>query len=68
MLILVKLLAKYDRIIYALGSVHEKFAIWIKAIPKSLKRRNSQLISSKLKQAFLIDSDAEVFMYVYSMY
>ena len=31
-------------------------------------RWKEQLISSKLKQAFLIDSDAEVFMYFYSMY
>ena len=29
--------------------------------------RARPLISSKLKQAFLIDSDAELFMYFYSM-
>ena len=31
MLILVKLLAKYVIIIYALGSVNEKFDVWVKA-------------------------------------
>ena len=36
MLISVKLLTKYAIIIYALGSVHEKFGVWIKAVPKSL--------------------------------
>ena len=36
MLILVKLLAKYAIIIYALGSVHEKFGVRIKPVPKSL--------------------------------
>ena len=43
MLISVKLLTKYAVVIYALGSVHEKFGIWIKAILKSLQRQNSQL-------------------------
>ena len=42
MLISVKLLTKYVIIIYALGSVHEKFGVWIKAVPKSLQRRNSR--------------------------
>ena len=42
MLICVKLLAKYVIIIYALGSVHEKFGVWIKAVPKSLQRQNSR--------------------------
>ena len=42
MLILVKLLTKYVMIIYALASVHEKFGVWIKAVPKSLQRRNSR--------------------------
>ena len=37
MLISVKLLTKYVIIIYALGSVHEKFGVWIKAVPKSPK-------------------------------
>ena len=35
MLILVKLLAKYVIIIDALGSVHEKFGVWIKVVPQS---------------------------------
>ena len=34
MLISVKLLTKYVIIIYALGSVHEKFVVRIKAVPK----------------------------------
>ena len=42
MLILVKLLTKYVIIIYALASVHEKFGVRIKAVPKSLQRRNSR--------------------------
>ena len=43
MLILAKMLAKYlIIIIYALGSVHEKFGVWIKAVPKSLQRWNSR--------------------------
>ena len=29
----------YFKIIYALGSVHKKFGIWIKAVPKSLQRQ-----------------------------
>ena len=37
MSISIKLLRKYVIIIYALGSVHEKFGIWIKAVPKSPK-------------------------------
>ena len=43
MLILVKLLAKYIIIIYALGLVHEKFGVRIKANPKSFHSRNSWL-------------------------
>ena len=57
--------------IYALGSVHEKFGVWIKAVPSRSKgeipgraRRKERLSRSKLKQAFLIDSDAELFMYL----
>ena len=42
MLISVKLLTKYVIIIYALGLVHEKFGVRIKAVPKSLQRRNSR--------------------------
>ena len=68
MLILVKLLTKYV-IIYALGLVHEKLGVWIKAVPKSLKveipgraGRKERLSRSKLKQAFLVDSDAKLFM------
>ena len=34
MFFLVKLLAKYVIMIYELGSVHEKFGVWIKAVPK----------------------------------
>ena len=66
MLISVKLLTKYVIIISALGSVHEKFGVWIKAVPKSLgrARRKEWLSRSKLKQAFLIDLDAELFMYL----
>ena len=37
MLISVKLLTNYVIIIYTLGSVHEKFGVWIKAVPKSLQ-------------------------------
>ena len=40
MLISVKLLTKYVIIIYALGSEHEKFGAWIKAV--ALQRRNSR--------------------------
>ena len=42
MLISVKLLTKYVMKIYALGSVHETFGVWIRAVPKSLQRRNSR--------------------------
>ena len=35
MLFSVKLLTKIVKIIYALGSVHEKFGVWIKAAPKA---------------------------------
>ena len=72
MLISAKLLTKNVIIIYALGSVHEKFGVWIKGVTKSLQfkgeihgqaRRKERLSRSKLKQAFLTDSDAELFMY-----
>ena len=33
---------KIRLIIYALGSVHEKFGVRVKAVPKSLQRRNSR--------------------------
>ena len=42
MVISVKLIAKHVIIIYALGSVHEKFGVCIKVVPKSLQRRNSR--------------------------
>ena len=35
MIISVKLLTKYVIIVYALGSMHEKFGVLIKAVPKS---------------------------------
>ena len=70
MLISVKLLTKTVIIIYALGLVHEKFGVWIKKPYQSRSkreipgraRREERLSRSKLKQAFLIDSDDELFM------
>ena len=55
--------------IHVLGSVHEKFGVWIKPfqsrsrgeIPGRAKQKQ-RLSRSKLKQAFLIDSVAELFM------
>ena len=48
MLISVKLLTKYFIIIDALGSVHEKFGVWIKAVSlESFQRRNSRLGQAK---------------------
>ena len=72
MLISVKLLTKYVIIIYALGSAHEKFGVWIKAVPKSLQRQNSRPGKAKrTAEPFqietgvpIIDSDAELFMYL----
>ena len=68
---MVKLLTKYVIIINALGSVHEKFGVWIKAVPSLSKgeipgraRRKERRSRSKLKLALLIDSDAEIFMYL----
>ena len=70
---MVKLLTKYVIIINALGSVHEKFGVLIKAVPSRSKgeipgraRRKERLSRSKLKQALLTDSDAEIFMYLRS--
>ena len=70
---MVKLLTKYVIIINALGSVHEKFGVKIKAVPSRSKgeipgraRRKERLSRSKLKQALLTDSDAEIFMYLRS--
>ena len=54
MLVSVKLLPKYVIIIYVLGSLQKPFGDWIK---KETSR-------SKLKRAFRIDSDAELFMYL----
>ena len=42
MLISVKLLTKDVITIYELVSVHEKFGILIKAVPKSIQSRNSR--------------------------
>ena len=66
MLISVRLLRRYAIIIYALGLVHEKVGVWIKAVPKSKfpsrASAEERLNRSKSKQAFLIDSDAELVM------
>ena len=56
MLISVKLLTKYVVIIYALGSVHEKFGS--KGEIPGRARQKERLSRSKLKQAFLTDLDA----------
>ena len=58
--------------IYALGSVHEKFGDSeskpfenrSKGVIPGRARRKEQLSHSKLKQAFLIDSDSKLFMYL----
>ena len=68
MLISVKLLTKYVIITYAT----EKFGVCIKAflrrskgeIPDRASRQNERMSRSKLKQAFLTDSDAEPFLYL----
>ena len=60
MLISVKLLTKYVVIIYALGS--KPFQSRSKGEIPGRARRKERLSRSKLKQAFLIDSDAELFM------
>ena len=71
MLISIKLITEYFIIIYALGSVHESSASESKPFQSRSKgeipgraRRKERLSRSKLKQAFLIDSDAELFMYL----
>ena len=70
MLIFVKRLAKYIIIFYALGSVHKKFSVWIEAVPLKVPPKVKfpagleRLSRSKLKQAFLIISDAELFKYL----
>ena len=61
----IELLTKY-LIIYALGFVYEKFGS--KVAPKAKlpgrARRKERLSRSKLIQAFLIDLDAKLFMYL----
>ena len=71
MLISVKLPTKYVIIIYALGSVHECSACESKPFQSRSKgeipgrvMRKERLSRSKLKKAFLIDSDAELFTYL----
>ena len=64
MLISVKLLTKYVIIIYAFGLVYEKFCFWIKGNILGHARQKDRLSRSKLKQVFLIDSDAKLFMYL----
>ena len=70
MLISVKLPTKYVIIIYALGSVHECSASESKPFQSRFKgeilgrvMRKERLSRSKLKKAFLFDSDAELFTY-----
>ena len=71
MLLSLKLLTKYVIIIYALGSIHQISASESKPFQSRSKgeilvnaRRKERLSRSKLKQEFLIDSDAELFMYL----
>ena len=72
MLILVKLFAKYVVIIYALGfryikssaSESKPFQSSSKGEIPGRARRKERLSRSKLKHAFLVDSDAELFMYL----
>ena len=71
MLILVKLFAKYVVIIYALGSRYMKssaseskpFQSRSKGEIPGRARRKERPSRSKLRQAFLVDSDVELFMY-----
>ena len=71
MLISVKLPRKYVIIIYAFGSVNECSASESKLFQSRSKgvipgwaSRKERLSRSKLKQAFLIDSDVELFTYL----
>ena len=72
MLISVKVLTKYIIIVYAFGSVDEKLgvsdskAFQSPSICEISGRawRKKRLSRSKLKQALLIDSDAERFLYL----
>ena len=77
MLILVKLFAKYVVIIYALGfryikssaSESKPFQSRSKVEIAGRARRKERLSRSELKQVFLIDSDADLFIYLIpSMY
>ena len=66
MLISVKLLTKYVIIFYALCSASESkpFQSRSKGEIPGKAMRIERLSRSKLKQAFLVDSDAELFMYL----
>ena len=69
MLISVKRMTKYDIRFDALGIVSsasesKPFQSHSKGELPGRTRRKEQLSPSKLKQAFLIDSDAELFMYL----
>ena len=71
MLILVKLFAKYVVIIYALGSRYMKssaseskpFQSRSKGEIPGRAKRKERPSRSNLRQAFLVDSDVELFMY-----
>ena len=72
MLISAKVLTNYIIIIYAFGSVHEKLGVSESKAFQSPSiceisgraRQKQRLSRSKLKQAFLSDSDAELFLYL----
>ena len=62
---------RYNNLCTYIGSVHEKVGVGIKAVPKRSKgeisgwaRRKGRLSRSILKQAFLIDSYTELFIYL----
>ena len=57
MFISVNLLTKY--VIHALGSVHKKLGVSIKAVPKLLRLG----LTKRMAQAFLIASDAKLFIW-----
>ena len=58
MLTSVNPLTKYVIIIYALGLAHEKFGVCIKAVPKSLQRRNSRPgLAKRTAEPFQIETD-----------
>ena len=65
MLIKVKPLTKYVIIIYALGSSESKpFQSRSKGEILGQARKKERLSRSELNQAFLTDSDAELFIYL----